>query len=209
MAFRRRMIFVDANPLYRPRKGIPRPTAMLTRDDILTGLRMIDQKARNASVTVDLAVYGGAALSIAFDMRAATRDVGAVMRTHPNFVRQCVRDIADEMNWPVNWLNDGIKGFLSASEQMQLMQDFQSDSSGGLRVYTPTPEYLLAMKCMAMRIDDPDAPHDIADIKNLAKILGLTTADEFFRMVEQFYPASQIPSKTVFGIEEIVSKLND
>ena len=206
-AFRRRMIFVDANPLYRPRKETARLTAMLTKSDILMGLRMLDEKAKAASITVDLAVYGGAALAIAFDMRTATRDVDAVMRTHPNFVRQSVCEIAREKNWPAHWLNDGVKGFLSASEQMQLMQDFQSTSSGGLRVYTPTPEYLFAMKCMAMRIDDPDAPHDIADIKNLATILGLKTAADFFGVLEQFYPASQIPPKTLFGVEEIASQM--
>ena len=60
------------------------------------GLRMLDEKAKAASITVDLAVYGGAALAIAFDMRTATRDVDAVMRTHPNFVRQSVCEIARE-----------------------------------------------------------------------------------------------------------------
>jgi hypothetical protein len=180
---------------------------MLTKDDILSGLRLLDEKARAAGITVDLAIYGGAALAIAFDMRMATRDVDAVMRNHPNFVRRSVREIAEERNWPINWLNDGVKGFLSASEQMRLMQDFQSGSAGGLRLYMPTPEYLLAMKCMAMRIDDPDAPHDVKDIKELAKILGLKTAADFFRIVEQFYPASQIPPKTAFGIEEIASQI--
>ena len=37
---------------------------MLTRQDILRGLRAIDDMARAAGVVVDLSIYGGAALAL-------------------------------------------------------------------------------------------------------------------------------------------------
>jgi hypothetical protein len=180
---------------------------LLSKSEILEGLRILDKKARAANITVDLAIYDAAALALAFDMRAATRDVDAVIRTHRPFVRKAVRQIAAELDWPEDWLNDGIKGFISAAEQLQLMQEFQGSIDGGLRVHIPTPEYLLAMKCMAMRLDDPDAAHDVADIKNLARLLHLKSADDFFKLIEQFYPSSRIAPKTAFGVEEIVNQL--
>lgn len=193
---------------YRARSGASSVRErLLGKPQILEGLRDLDRFARTANITVDLAIYRGAALALAFDMRAATRDVDAVIRSHRQFVRDAVRQIAADRALPDDWLNDGVKDFVSASEQLRLMQEFQGSAEGGLRVYIPTPEYLLAMKCMAMRLDDPDAPHDIGDIKNLAKLLGLTSADQFFDLIQQFYPGSRIAPKTVFGVEEIASQL--
>ena len=180
---------------------------LLSKSDILEGLRMLDNMARAANITVDLAIYDGAALALAFDMRAATRDVDAVIRTHRPFVRNVVRQIAADRSWPEDWLNEGVKGFISATEQLELMQEFQGSVDGGLRLYIPTPEYLLAMKCMAMRLDDPDAAHDVVDIKNLARRLHLKSSDEFFKLIEQFYPSWQIAPKTAFGVEEIANQL--
>ena len=51
---------------------------LLSKTDITDGLTRLDKKARDANITVDLAIYGGAALALAFDMRTATRDVDAV-----------------------------------------------------------------------------------------------------------------------------------
>jgi predicted nucleotidyltransferase len=180
---------------------------LLDKSDILRGLELLSAKARDAYLTVDLAIYGGAALALAFDMRAATRDVDAVIQSHPYFVRNAVREIAVEYDWPENWFNEGVKGFISAAEQLRLMQDFQGSQQGGLRVHVPTPEYLLAMKCMAMRIDDPDAAHDVADIKNLARLLHIETPEAFFDIIAQFYPSAKITPKTAFGVEEIAEQL--
>jgi hypothetical protein len=182
---------------------------LLDKKDILKGLELLSAKARDADITVDLAIYGGAALALAFDMRAATRDVDAVIQSHHSFVRNAVREIAAEYDWPANWFNDAVKGFISASEQLRLMQDFQGSEHGGLRIHVPTPEYLLAMKCMAMRIDDPDAAHDVADIKNLARLLHIEAPEAFFDIIAQFYPSARITPKTAFGVEEIASQLRN
>ncbi len=64
------------------------------------------------------------------------------------------------------------------------------------------------MKCMAMRLDDPDAAYDVADIKNLAKLLRLESPEDFFDIIRQFYPDSLITPKTAFGVEEIANQLN-
>ena len=136
-----------------PASGVrsDRLASLLNRDDILRGLRKLDEKARRAGLLVDLAVYGGAALAIAFDARQATRDVDAIVRGSPDFVRGAAAEIAVDENWPADWLNDGVKGFISAKESMRLMAEFPGAPGGGLRIHIPSPAYLFAMKCMAMR----------------------------------------------------------
>jgi hypothetical protein len=181
--------------------------AMLKKEDILRGLGKLDQKAKAAGVIVDLSIYGGAALAIAFDIRHATRDVDAVVRGNPDFVRRAANEIAEEEGWPDGWLNDGVKGFTSSNEKMQLMVGFEASAEGGLRIYTPTPEYLFAMKCMAMRPEGIDGSHDISDIKALAVAAGIKNPEEALALVGSFYPASRIPPKVRFGVEEIMEQL--
>ena len=181
--------------------------AMLTKDDILRGLRKIDGRARNAGVLIDLAIYGGAALAIAFDARQATRDVDAVVRGSPDFLRGAAAEIATEENWPVDWLNDGVKGFISDNEAMTLMNGFPGSPEGGLRIHVPAPSYIFAMKCMAMRPEGIDGSHDVSDIELLANKLGVKTLDEAFSIIEGFYPASRIPAKERFEVEEIMIRL--
>lgn len=180
---------------------------MLSKSDIERGLRRLDAKARTAGVLVDLAIYGGAALALAFDTRRATRDVDVVIRGAVDFVRRVSAEIAEQEGWPEDWLNDGVKGFTSEKEKLYLMQNFQGSVGGGLRVHLPAPEYLFAMKCMAMRPEGLEGSHDISDIEALAKIIGIRTADEALSLIEAFYPAAQIPSKVKFGVEEIMQRL--
>jgi len=181
---------------------------MLSKDDILRGLENLDVKAKAAELLVDLSIYGGAALAIAFDMRLATRDVDAVVNGSPDFLRKAVAEVAEEQGWPIDWLNDGVKGFISENEKMNLMDSFRGDESCGLRISLPSPEYLFAMKCMAMRPEGIEGSSDISDIIGLAHICSIQTNEQAFGLVESFYPAKQIPAKVRFGLEEIMEKIS-
>ena len=182
-------------------------SAMLAKDDILRGLHKIDIKAKEASIVVDLSIYGGAAMALVFDTRRTTRDVDAVVHGAPDFLRTLARTIAEEEGWPLDWLNDGVKGFTSATEKMRLMENFTASPAGGLRIHTPAPEYLFAMKCMAMRPEGIDGSHDISDIELLAGAAGIRDAGEALALIESFYPASRIPPKVRFGVEEIMQRM--
>jgi hypothetical protein len=179
----------------------------LSREQILQGLRDIDEEARRRGVLIDLAVYGGAAMALAFDLRQATKDVDAVVRGSPDLVREVVRRIALDRGWPEDWLNDGVKGFLSSREQMAAFEEFSSDEPCGLRVYVPMPEYLFAMKCMAMRVASIEATADADDIIALARIIGLESVEEALDLVEGFYPKRLIPPKVRFGLEELMDRV--
>jgi hypothetical protein len=181
--------------------------AVLSREDILRGLRRLDEKARKADRVVEIAIYGGAALCLAFDTRVATRDVDVVIRSAPRFVRTAASEIAREEEWPEGWLNDGVKGFIAASEDLRLMEEFSASGGTGLRIFVPSPVYLFAMKCMSMRAEGLDGSHDISDIEVLAEIAGIADAKEALAIVEGFYPSSRIPPKVRFGVEEIMERI--
>lgn len=77
-----------------------------------------------------------------------------------------------------------------------------------LRVYVPSPQYMLAMKCMAMRPEGVEGAQDIEGIRQLIRITGLRSAPEVLDLVEKFYPDREIPPKVAFGFEEILARLD-
>jgi hypothetical protein len=133
--------------------------------------------------------------------------VDAVVNGSPDFLRAAAAKVALEESWPEDWLNDGVKGFLSSNEKMQAFDSFDATPAGGLRLYTPTPEYLFAMKCMAMRPEGINGSHDISDIEALALKIGIVESTEALHLVEAFYPAARVPAKVRFGVEEIMERL--
>ena len=109
------------------------------------------------------------------------------------------RRIAAEQNLPADWLNDGVKGFLSTRHEITAGDLPQFPH---LRLTMPVPEYLLAMKCMAARIGGTtEEPTDVADIIFLIRHLALSSAREVLDLVAQYYPANRIPAKTQYLVE--------
>ncbi|MFO1350394.1 MAG: hypothetical protein U1F68_06820 [Gammaproteobacteria bacterium] len=182
---------------------------MFNKEAIQKGLTRLGELAIGAGKIIDIAVYGGSAIVLAWGFRVATKDVDAAVQGDAAFLRRAVKQVADEEGWPEDWLNEGVKGFLSAHQELRLQGTYPSVAEPGLRVYVPTPEYMLAMKCMAMRPEGVDGAHDIEDIRQLIRITGLSTGADVLDLVTRFYPKAQIPPKVAFGVEEIMEKLED
>jgi hypothetical protein len=75
-------------------------------------------------------------------------------------------------------------------------------------VYTAKPEYLFAMKCLAMRVGGIETNSDIDDIRLLARAIGIKESQEALALVEKFYPQNMLQPKTRLGLEEIFSNLD-
>ena len=182
---------------------------LLTRADIVSALQEVGHRALQAGVLVDLAVYGGSAIALQWEFRRQTRDIDVIIQSGSVFVRQAAQAIAAERGWPVDWLNDAVKGFASEYGEHQMYEEYLGDAQNvGLRVFVPTAEYLLAMKCMAMRIGDQEG-HDASDIQYLMADIGVKTVDAVMAIVEKYYPQQRIQPKTYYGIQEILGTLID
>jgi hypothetical protein len=182
-------------------------TAKFDRRILLRGLHRLADMARRDGKVVDVALYGGSAIVFAYEFRASTMDVDAVF-SDPRWVRQAAAAIAADEGWPETWLNDGVKGFLSDNQVFEEPVALP-DENPGLRVFVPAPEYLFAMKCMAMRLGTGGDKSDLGDIRSLLGVLKLVTAEQALHIVEQFYPRARISPKVQFGIMELFQKLRD
>ena len=180
---------------------------LLSKEDMLLGLRRFDELAIAQNKKVRLSIYGGAALLLAFDgVRTATQDVDAVIREGKSFAIKAAEKVAEEKGWDKAWLNDAVKGFISEYDKTNPLDDW-GNKEVGLVIEVAAPEYLLAMKCMAMR-QEADA-QDIGDIKFLVQECGFSHPDEVMDLVEKFYPRAQIPPKVSLGIMSIFQEIEN
>lgn len=68
-----------------------------------------------------------------------------------------------------------------------------------LRVWAPSAEYMLAMKCISARFDSSDGD----DASFLIRLLKLQSPEAVFAIIERYYPRKAIPAKTRFFVEEL------
>lgn len=170
----------------------------LTRETILRGLQALSDELGKQGITGEVCLFGGTVMVLAFTARLTTKDVDALFQP-TQLIRELAQKIGEEQHLPTSWLNDGVKGFVSARHETTAGNLPQFPH---LRLTMPVPEYLLAMKCMAARIGGTtDEPSDVADIIFLIRHLKLKSANEVLDLVGQYYPASRIPVKTQYLVE--------
>ena len=180
----------------------PAKSSGLSKEQILGGLRALSDELGKEGVTGEICLFGGTVMVLAFAARVATKDVDALFQP-AQAIREIARRIADEQKLPSDWLNDGVKGFVSARHETTAGNLPQFPH---LRVTMPIPEYLLAMKCMAARVGGGgDEPSDVADIIFLIRHLKLGSSQRKFWMLDgaTYYPASRIPVKTQYLVEDL------
>jgi len=171
----------------------------MDREEIELLLRRLSELLMQRGVVGEIALYGGAAMVLAHQSRLSTKDVDAVL-VPKRELYQAAREVASECGAEEDWLNDAVKGFLSERNETSLLLDFP-----GLKVFVASPEYLLAMKCMSMRLGKEDT--DLKDVKFLLDHLGLHKAEDVLDLVSRYYPDERIQPKTRFAIEEICETL--
>ena len=172
--------------------------SVLDRDAIVGALMSLSEELGKQGITGELCLFGGTVMVLAFAARPSTKDVDALFRpTQP--IRELARGIAAARDLPEDWLNDGVKGFLSSRHETTAGNLPQFPH---LRLTMPVPEYLLAMKCMAARLGGTSGePSDVPDIVLLIRHLGLRGAREVLDLVAEYYPAHRVTVKTQYLVE--------
>ena len=177
----------------------PQPSgSALTRAAILRALSSLSDELGKRGVTGELCLFGGTVMVLAFTARLSTKDVDALFKPTP-LIRDLARRIGEEQSLPADWLNDGVKGFISARHETTAGNLPQFPH---LRLTMPVPEYLLAMKCMAARLGGTTGESsDVPDIVFLMRHLQLRSAKDVLDLVGLYYPANRIPVKTQYLVE--------
>ena len=160
-------------------------------------LEALNAELSKRSIRGEVYLLGGTVMCLVYDARAATKDVDAYFRPAQE-IREAARRVALGRGAPEDWLNDAAKGYLSERGAFAPYLEL-----GHLTIAVATAEYLLAMKCLAMRLG-PEF-HDEADVRYLLRYLNLTSYRAAVGTLVRFYPLERYPQKALYALEEILT----
>lgn len=166
---------------------------MLDTETILKLFEALNEELSSTGVIGEVGICGGAVMCLVFNARESTKDVDGIFEPTRE-IREASIKVAQKSGVPEGWLNDAAKGyFLNNPPTVDVL------NLSNLRVWAPTAQYMLAMKCTSARFDT----HDAGDVKFLIQYLGIKKPEEAIQIIEEFYPRKRVPAKTQFFIEEL------
>lgn len=168
----------------------------LNKKEILRLFELLNDELSLNHEKGELVLVGGAVMCLVYETREATQDIDAFFKPSSS-IRKAAQKISAKEKIPENWLNDGVKGFLSEFGDHDLYLDLSH-----LKIWTASSEYMLAMKCLSMRIGAEF--HDEDDIRYLLRNLDITSYQEACDIISQYYPLKRFPQKTLYALEEII-----
>lgn len=172
--------------------------SVLTRKDILRLLHALNDELEAASITGRVQLTGGAVMCLAFNARASTRDVDALFRPSSEILDAALA-VASKEQVHDSWLNDAVKSYVSDRGTFDPFLDLSH-----LKVFCASAPYMLAMKCLAMRIGE--GYHDEEDIRYLLRNLGLRHYDEATAILERYYALDQFPETGLAVLRELLGR---
>ena len=167
-----------------------------SRAEILKALQALGDELSGQGVRGQIFIVGGAAMALAYSTRRVTRDIDAAFEPKSS-IYEAAAKVAEELGLPEDWLNDAAKGFMPGEDQdARPLPDIE-----GIEITTASPQYLLAMKLMAMRFGE-----DNEDIEVLIKECRLESTQDVLELLGRLYPSREPLPKTRFFLEELFSQ---
>lgn len=175
--------------------------APLTAIDLRELFELLNDELRSSGTKAELFLVGGAVMCLAYDARPSTQDVDAVFRP-PEEVRKAAARAANRAGISPDWLNDGVKGFLSPQGEFAPFLEREY-----LNVMVAQPEYMLAMKCLAMRIGAEF--HDEDDVRYLLRHLDIRNYEKALTAITKYFPLERFPQKTLYALQELLPQATE
>jgi hypothetical protein len=181
---------------------MPKPFRRLTRAQIVRALTRLGELCTGAAIKAEIAIYGGTVMMIAYNCRQATKDVDAIF--HPvGAMEPLIRQVAAELELPTDWMNSGVKTFVG---QREARVGFRQLQIPGLVITRPSPEYLLAMKCLAARLPTPFRGGDREDIVFLLRKLRLRSIAEVDAIIGEYYGDRRLENGKRWLVEKLLAE---
>ena len=166
--------------------------ATFSLEEIQDGLKRLGELAQAQRLQIRLTLVGGAVMVLGYQARPSTRDVDAIIIAprEARLVRALAKQVAEERDWPEDWLNDGAKGYLVGVSDGPVLF-----TAPGIEARAPALEQLLAMKLSAWRDD-----LDISDARRLMQeIKSGRDKDEIWQSLEPYLvPGDELTAQYAF-----------
>ncbi|CAN5182873.1 hypothetical protein BH23ACT9_BH23ACT9_29520 [soil metagenome] len=167
---------------------------LLDRQRLLDAFQMLAAKLARRGVVGEVHVFGGAAMVLVFDERAATRDVDAIFEPDGPMLDAAL-EVAHELDLPRSWLNNQASTYVSG----RAGRGTPAFDQPNLRVLTTPAEHLLAMKVRASR-----SARDAEDIRLLLHHLDIHAVDDVVAVVSRYFPDDPLSDRSRMLIEDLL-----
>lgn len=174
----------------------------ISKPVLLDALTRLGALAEQEGLRLEVCLYGGALMMLAYDAREITKDVDAILYPSREGLALAVK-VGRELGLGDNWLNDQVKMFIAPKEQLRNIPW----ESPGLMLTAPTASYLLAMKALACRQPLPGYEGDVQDLRFLIQKLGISSVDEVQAHVDRYYPDDVITTEHRLLIEQAIREV--
>jgi hypothetical protein len=177
----------------------------LSRSDVESAFSEIGEILIRMGRTAEIAVYGGAAIMLQFEVTFRTADVDAKVESGDHgALMQAAQDVATRRGWLRSWPREAVTVYLGEPGGTSLHRSYPNEVRAGLRVYVARPDYLLAMKLRAMRIGSRDE----ADAFMLARETMITTFDGMIALFSRYFPKEPPDARRIAIVGQFAARLN-
>ena len=175
----------------------------ITTELIRRALYRMGELAVQEGTKLEVCIYGGAVMMLAYHSRDMTKDVDAIIQ--PSALGwKLARKVGDELGLPEGWLNDDVKMFVAPTERTRPLPW----DAPGIALTAPTAGYLLAMKALACRQPLPGFQGDLDDLRFLVRKMGVTSVDEIQDYIDKYYPDDVISVENVVVLNSVVNEVS-
>jgi hypothetical protein len=200
VAFKRRNVFFD------PASGpAPEIQSQPMSVDVLGGtadgrlLALLNEELRAREVVGELYLVGGAVLLQAFADAPGTANVAAMFRP-TSLVTDALRAVALAEGASETWHHGVVRRTLEGASGTTRRPFVELPH---VHVFEPLPEYVLALKCAALRLDSELGLVD--DVRYLMRAMNLTSASAALGIVGHYFTPRQLPSDLESRIGRLLS----
>ncbi len=102
--------------------------------------------------------------------------------------------VAKDLGLPAWWLNEQASVYISGKDDPDKRRVFDHP---GLRVTAASPRHIFAMKALAART------RDIDDLRLLAEMIGVESAETAMQICAEFFPDEAIPPRSAAVLREL------
>ncbi len=169
---------------------------LLNKANINQLFERLNDELANKDVKGELFLVGGAVMCLVFEARDSSRDLDGFFKP-TRFLRSAAKRVAVLSGHPQDWLNDAVITYLSSKGYFHPYL-----ARSNLRVSIARPEYLLAMKCLAMRLGEEF--HDEEDVRFLLRYLNLESYPSAIEIIARYYPSERLPHETLDTLREML-----
>jgi Nucleotidyl transferase AbiEii toxin, Type IV TA system len=181
--------------------GAPHPSQKLSKTDIESILQRMGQICEARGSYFEIAIYGGSALMLCFDYRQSTVDIDfQPVKGSAQEIADIANQATKELGFEQNVLRDDVGVFVSEVAKYIPYGEFPK-GNGNLRVLTAAPEYIFAMKIMAMR--SSAETQDLRDAWELADICEISNLDQAKETLASFYPEKKLPLRHALILQDV------